>query len=74
MTKSRLALVLHLIGPVGSASFFNQSQSVVKQNQTNPGLLSTTLTAQSKSATLKLIFRVLRDFQNGSDNRKGRSK
>ena len=38
---ARLVLVLHLIGWAGGASFLNQSQSVVKQNQSNSGLLST---------------------------------
>ena len=40
-TKSRLVWVLYLIGWVGGASLLNQSQSVVKQNQSNAGLLST---------------------------------
>ena len=34
-TKSRFLLILHLIGWIGGASFLNQSQSVVKQNQSN---------------------------------------
>ena len=37
VTKSRLVLVLNLIG---GTSFLDQSQGVVKQNQCNPGLLS----------------------------------
>ena len=36
MTKSRLVLVLRLIGYEDGASFLDQSQSVVKQNQCNP--------------------------------------
>ena len=41
MTKSRLVLVLYLIGWEGGASFLDKSQNAVKQNQCNPGLLST---------------------------------
>ena len=40
-TKSRLVLVLYLIGWEGDARFLNQSQSIVKQDQSNSGLLST---------------------------------
>ena len=40
MTKSWLVLVLHLIGWEVDASFLDQSQSEVKQNQSNSGLLS----------------------------------
>ena len=40
VTKSRLVLVLNLIGSKGGASFLDKSQSVIKQNQCNPGLLS----------------------------------
>ena len=36
----RLPLVLHLIGWEGGVGFLDQSQSEVKQNQSNPGLLS----------------------------------
>ena len=45
-----LVLVLHLIGWVGGESFLNQSQSVVKQNQSNinSGLLSTQIENRSK--------------------------
>ena len=32
---------LHLIGREGGESFLDQSNSTVKQNQFNPGLLST---------------------------------
>ena len=38
VTKSRLFLVLQLIGWVGGASFLNQSESVVKQNQRNSAI------------------------------------
>ena len=41
VTESWLVLVLHLIGWVGGASFLDQSQSEVEQNQWNLGLLST---------------------------------
>ena len=41
VTKSQLVLVLYLIFSDGCTSFLDQSQSVVKQNQCNPGLLST---------------------------------
>ena len=37
-TRLGLGVVLNLISWDGSASFLNQSQSVVKQNQRNPGL------------------------------------
>ena len=43
VTKSWLMLVLHLIGWGSGASFEDQSQSKVKQNQCNPGLLLTLL-------------------------------
>ena len=39
--KLWLVLVLHLIGWESGASFFDQSQREVKQNQSNPWLLST---------------------------------
>ena len=38
VTKSRLVLVLHPIGWEGGANFLNQSQCVVKQNQSNSGI------------------------------------
>ena len=41
VTESWLVLALHLIGWVGGASFLDQSQSEVEQNQWNLGLLST---------------------------------
>lgn len=44
MTKSLLVLVLHLsvwVIEVSGASFLDQSRGEVKQNQSNPGLLST---------------------------------
>ena len=42
MTNSKLALVLHLIGCVGSSSFsLDQSRGETKQNQWDLGLLST---------------------------------
>ena len=41
VTKSRLVLVLLLIGWEGGVKFTDQSESVVKQNQCNPGILST---------------------------------
>ena len=37
-SKSRLVLVLHLIGQGSGARFFNQSQSVAMQNQSNCGI------------------------------------
>ena len=36
-----ISFSLHLIGLESGASFLNQSQSKVKQNQSNPGVLST---------------------------------
>ena len=39
--KLWLVLVLHLIGWESGASFFDRSQGEVKQNQSNPWLLST---------------------------------
>ena len=49
-TKSRLALVLHLIGREEARVFLNQSQSVVKQNHnSNSGLLSTLIENCSNS-------------------------
>ena len=41
VTKWQLVLVLYLIGLESGASFLDQSQSIVKKNQCNPGLLST---------------------------------
>ena len=41
LKRVRLVLVLHLIGWEGGVSFLNQSQSIVRQNQSNSGLLST---------------------------------
>ena len=42
MTKSLLVLVWHLSRiEVSGASFLDQSRGEVKQNQSNPGLLST---------------------------------
>jgi len=32
--KMRLILIFHLIGWIGGANFFNQSQNAVKENQT----------------------------------------
>ena len=46
-SKSRLVLVLLLIGRGTGARFFNQSQSVAMQNQSNCG---TTFDTQLKSA------------------------
>ena len=45
--KSWLVLVLHLNGWVADASFLNQSQSVVKQNQSNSAI---TFDTQLKTA------------------------
>ena len=45
-SKSRLVLVLLLIGRGSGARFFNQSQSVAMQNQSNCGI---TFDAQSTS-------------------------
>ena len=39
-TKSRLVLVLHLIGWQGGANFLDQLESKIKQNQCNSWLLS----------------------------------
>ena len=36
-----ISFSLHLIGLESGASFLDQSQSKVKQNQSNPGVLST---------------------------------
>lgn len=41
VTTSRSILVLHLIGWEIGANFLDQSQTVVRQNQSNHGLLST---------------------------------
>ena len=41
MAMPRLFLVLYLIGWEDGASFLDQSESQVNQNQNNPGLLST---------------------------------
>ena len=38
-TRSWLVLVLHLIGWESGASFLNQSQSEIRKNLSNPGLL-----------------------------------
>ena len=38
-TRSWLVLVLHLIGWESDASFLNQSQSEIRKNWSNPGLL-----------------------------------
>ena len=53
MTKSRLVLVLHLIGRVGGASFSNQSQSIVKQNQINSAV---TFDTQLKTALFHFLL------------------
>ena len=39
--QGAIGFSLHLIGWEGGASFLGQSNSTVKQNQFNPGLLST---------------------------------
>ena len=39
--QGAIGFSLHLIGWEGGASFLDQSNSTVKQNQFNPGLLST---------------------------------
>ena len=49
VTKSRLVLVLHLIGWVGGASFLDQSQSVVMKNKSNSA-------TQLKTALYKVLF------------------
>ena len=51
-TKSRLVLVLHLIGWVGGARFLNQLQSVVKRS--NSALLST-VSWENRSDKINLI-------------------
>ena len=55
VTKSWLMLVLHLIGWGSGASFVDQSQNKVKQNQCNPGLLLT-LSKMSLMRAIKLGF------------------
>ena len=49
-SKSRLVLVLLLIGRGNGARFFNQSQSVAMQNQSNCGI---TFDTQLKSALIQ---------------------
>ena len=39
MTKSRLFLVMHLIGREDDVRFLDQSQSKVLKNQSDPGLI-----------------------------------
>ena len=41
MAKPGLSFVLHLIGREDGAGFLDQSQSKIKINESNPGLLST---------------------------------
>ena len=55
VTKSWLMLVLHLIGWGSGASFVDQSQNKVKQNQCNPGLLLT-LSKMSLMRAIRLGF------------------
>ena len=55
VTKSWLMLVLHLSGWGSGASFVDQSQKKVKQNQCNPGLLLT-LTKMSLMRAIRLGF------------------
>ena len=41
VTKSRLVLVLNLIGSQSGASFLDQSYNEIEENQSNPRLYST---------------------------------